>query len=258
MGEPAIMKYTRLIMGMPITIEVVDAPEGDAIIEDVFAYFQRIDERFSTYKPDSEISRINRGELKEKEWSDDMHIVFMLAEETKQRSHGFFDIRHPKATSDGKTYYDPSGIVKGWAIWNAAQLITERGFLNFFVDAGGDVQTSGKNFAGDRWSVGIRHPFQQDATVKTVFLSGEGIATSGTYIRGAHIYNPKTGNAANEIASITVIGPNVYEADRFATAAFVMGGDGIRFIETLPDLEGYAIDANGVATITRGFEKYLH
>jgi len=56
---------------------------------------------------------------------------------------------------------------------------------------------------------------------------------------------------------VTVIGPNVYEADRFATAAFAMGRKGIEFIEKLVDFEGYMIDAQARATFTSGFERYV-
>ena len=61
--------------------------------------------------------------------------------------------------------------------------------------------------------------------------------------------------APDEIASITVVGPDIYDADRFATAAFAMGRDGIAFIESRPGLEGYAIDRDGVATMTSGFNR---
>jgi len=282
------MKATRLIMGMPVTVEIAGmATNGTAPSEQdlaaVFDYFTYIDEKFSTYKPESEMMRINRGELAERDWSDDMHIIFALAEDTKQRTDGFFDIRLPSrrysAVEDlrpGRPFCDPSGIVKGWAIFQAAKILEARGIKNFYVDAGGDIQTSGQNIgganvAGKSWSIGIKNPFVkisgQDEIVKTVYspVGGIGVATSGTYIRGEHIYNPKTGAAANEILSLTIIGPNIYEADRFATAAFAMGAAGIHFIEQLSNrsadspnlqLEGYMIDKNGIATMTTGFEKY--
>lgn len=130
-------------------------------------------------------------------------------------------------------------------------------FKDFFVEAGGDIQVFGKKESG--WKVGIRNPFKPSEIVKSVNLkNNEGIATSGTYERGNHIYNPKNRKQElTEIMSITVIGENVYEADRFATAAFAMGKDGINFIEKLPRFECYMIDSAGIATMTSGFEKYL-
>lgn len=237
-------------MGMPIEVEIVGGG-AEAALEAAFGYLCGVDERFSTYKEESEISRINRGEVTLAAASPLMQEVFAIAEKTKQETNGYFDIRRP---SGG---VDPSGIVKGWAIRNAAQLIRDAGHEHYFVNAGGDIAMSGKNAEGGEWSVGIRNPFNTDEIVKVVYPHGRGIATSGSYLRGAHIYNPLSPERAlDEIVSITVIGPDVLEADRFATAAFAMGKEGIHFIESLPGFEGYAIDAHGVATLTSGFTAY--
>jgi FAD:protein FMN transferase len=244
------MKETRLLMGMPVAVEIVDATAAQNEIGTIFDYFKYIDEKFSTYKDTSEIMAINRGKLEVKNSSEDMKTIFALAEDTKRKTDGYFDIQKP----DGS--FDPSGIVKGWAIWQAAKILERDGFKNFYVDAGGDIEMRGKNGAGKKWSIGIRNPFNQNEIVKTLHVTGVGVATSGTYIRGEHIYNPRTGTAANEMVSLTVIGPNIYEADRFATAAFAMGAEGIRFIENLDGFEGYAIDRDGIATMTSGFERY--
>lgn len=244
------MKQTRLIMGMPITVEVVDGNVTDTALQAVFDYFTEIDNRYSTYKPASEISRVNEG-LPRAAWSAEMKHVLDLCAETKRKTHGYFDI-----SSAGKL--DPSGLVKGWAINNAADLLCERGSHNFYIEAGGDVQTAGQNAAGEPWRIGIRNPFRTSEIIKVVALSGSAIATSGTYIRGEHIYNPRDNyNPATEISSLSVIGPNIYDADRFATAAFAMGEAGIRFIESQPQLEGYMIDTKGVATMTSNFERYV-
>jgi thiamine biosynthesis lipoprotein len=244
------MKETRLIMGMPIEIEIVDKNAKDTL-EAAFAYLVGVDNRFSTYKEESEISRINRGELSNAAASEEMKEVFALGEKTKKETHGYFDIRRP----DG--FIDPSGIVKGWAILNTAALIRDVGYENYFVNAGGDIASSGKNTEGKEWSFGIRSPFQSDEIVKVVYPKGYGIATSGSYIRGDHIYNPHAPEEKlHNIVSITVIGPDVLEADRFATTAFAMGKAGIAFIENLPGFEGYAIDAKGIATQTSGFAAY--
>lgn len=246
------MKETRTLMGMHITVEVIDKEITKEVIDSVFKYFEYVDETFSVYKETSEISKINRGEITHDEWSKDMKEVFTLAEQTKRQTVGFFDIKRP----DG--IYDPSGIVKGWAIQNAADILKKKGFKNYYVDAGGDVQTSGKNAEGKHWVIGIKSPFKENENVKIVHLSGEGIATSGTYIRGQHIYNPHEKGALEDVLSLTVIGPNIYDADRFATAAFAMGRDGILFIENIQGFEGYMIDTDGIGTETNGFAYYTH
>jgi thiamine biosynthesis lipoprotein len=242
------MRLTRLIMGMPITIEIVGAT-GPGLHERAFAYLEAVDRRFSTYRPDSEIFAINAGSIAGDDVSDEMREVFALGELTRAETAGYFDIRRP----DGSL--DPSGVVKGWAIRNTARLLEAAGARNFFVDAGGDVQAVGRNAEGGAWRAGIRNPFNQNEHVKTVYPRGRGIATSGTYARGQHIYDPHhPGQTLSDIVSLTVIGKDVLEADLFATAAFAMGPDGIRFIEERPGLEGYQIDAHGIATMSSGFE----
>ena len=238
-------------MGMPVILEVVDSGVTVDTFESVFDYFGYVDRKFSTYKPDSEISLINRQELSLEQASDDMKAIFRLAEQTRQESDGYFEI-----TRNG--LYDPSGIVKGWAILNAAEILRQASFEDFYVDAGGDIQISGKNQRGQDWRVGIQNPFNQNEIVKVLSIQNCGIATSGTYVRGQHIYNPyKRDGRISGIVSLTVVGPNVYEADRFATAAFAMGIAGINFIEGLEGFEGYMIDQDGMATYTSGFERYV-
>jgi len=244
------MKQTRLIMGMSITLEVLDASVTQDDLDVVFAYFVSVDEVFSTYKDTSEISRLNRGELLPTQYSEDMETILALSAQTQEETDGYFDILH-------NGIYDPSGIVKGWAIQNAAQLLQAKRLRNFYIDAGGDIQVSGhKN--GNPWRVGIRNPFNRNEYVKVLEVTDQGVATSGTAIRGQHIYDPyHRDTQLLAIASITIIGPNVYDADRFATAAFAMGKKGIHFIEKLAGFEGYMIDIHGIATYTSGFERYV-
>ena len=244
------MKQTKLIMGMPITVEIVDKKAESKTFKKVFDYFRQVDARFSTYKKDSEISQINRG-LPKKDWSAEMKKVLKLCEDTRKQTAGYFDI-----SRNGQL--DSSGLVKGWAINNAAKLLTNEGVRDFYVEAGGDVQVSGTNQQKQPWVVGIRNPFNRAQIIKTVTLTTQGLATSGTYVRGQHIYNPHKPKAPiKDVASLSVIGPNIYEADRFATAAFAMGKKGIDFIESLNGFEAYMVDSNQMATLTSGFERYV-
>ncbi|WP_192248586.1 FAD:protein FMN transferase [Mesorhizobium silamurunense] len=240
------MRETRILMGMPVMVDIGGAPS--TLVRSVFDYFEQIDRRFSTYRADSEISAINRGDVPVKDWSGEMMEVLALAERTRNETGGYFDIHK----ADGSL--DPSGIVKGWAIRNAADIVRKAGVSDFFIEAGGDIQSCGRNASGGDWSVGIRNPFNADEIVKVIYPRGRGVATSGTYARGQHIYNPYgSGDPITDIVSLTVVGSDVLEADRFATAAFAMGRDGILFIEQAPGLEGYVVDVKGRATPTSGF-----
>jgi len=248
------MKETRTdIMGMPITVEIAEPFATENDLRSVFDYLGAVDARFSPFKTDSEVSRINRGELKGTDYSPEMKTVLKLAEETKEDTNGYFDILRP----DGKM--NPSGLVKGWAIFEAAENLRVAGFQNFYINAGGDIEARGMNYSGQPWRLGIENPFKVEETVRVVHLTDRGIATSGTARRGDHIYDPHDPKQKlSEIVSISVVGPNVYEADRFATAVFAMGRAGIEFLEQEPGLEGYMIDKDGMATMTSGFNEYTH
>jgi len=237
------------IMGMPVHLNIVDAHASWTDAEVVFAYLRTVDCTFSTYKSDSETERINRHELLEKESSEEMQTIIALCETTRIETGGFFDARY-----QGR--FDPSGFVKGYALQRAAQILHMRGFKDFFVEAGGDIQTSGHNSRGEKWRVGIRDPFKPSELVMVVHLSGEGIATSGTYERGEHIYDPVHRRPANEVASMSIIATGVYDADRFATAAFAMGRQGLPFIGALPVLHGFMVTCDGRAYCTPGFQRY--
>jgi thiamine biosynthesis lipoprotein len=243
------MKKTEIIMGMPITIAIKD--EGASkYLRELFDYFREIDNRYSTYKEDSEISKINRG-LPKSEWSKEMKTVLSLCEQTRKDTLGYFNIM-----LGGKR--DPSGLVKGWSIEKAASKLRRKKVKNFYIEAGGDIQVSGQSHGGKPWIVGIRNPFNINEIIKTITVNSEGIATSGTYIRGQHIYNPfMPEDKIKEVKSITVIGPSIYDADRFATAAFAMGVEGIAFIESQPELEAYMVTTDKMATYTSGFERYV-
>jgi len=233
-------------MGMPIAVEIsksTNDKSANADIEKVFDYFRYVDEKYSPFKETSEVAKFNRGE----KVSHEMTKILELAQDLKNQTNGYFDIVRP----DGKI--DPSGIVKGWAIKNAANILKDLGYKKFYVDAGGDAEIVGKN-----WKWGIRNPFNKSEIVKVLKLSNCGIATSGTYERGQHIYNPVGKKSEiTDVVSLTVIGPDVYEVDKFSTPAFAMGRAGIEFIERQKDLEGYMIDKRAIATMTIGFDKYV-
>lgn len=220
-----------------------------AAAEIVFAYLREIDQKYSPYKPESEVSRISSGEIPVDDASEEMKEILRLSEDTRRLTHGYFDVWFR-----GK--FDPSGLVKGWALYRAAQKLDAAGFRNYCIDGAGDLEVRGTNGA-EPWKVGIRNPFDPTTIVKVLSVEDRGIATSGTYIRGRHIYDPVSGSEADAIASMTVVAPNVYEADRLATAAFAMGCDGIGFIASLPGCDGYMVDRNGMATFTPGFARYI-
>ncbi|HSX41869.1 MAG TPA: FAD:protein FMN transferase [Candidatus Saccharimonadales bacterium] len=238
-------------MGMTGIIQVAEQSVRQSDVAAIFRLWQTIDQRFSPFKKTSELSQLNRGELKPEQLSEALKTVLALCEQTQTETDGFFNITRP----DGQI--DPSGLVKGWAIWQGAKLLQTKGYRNFTVEIAGDIQVSGVAQPGRTWRYGIRNPFNPSEIIKTLALTNAGVATSGNYVQGAHIYDPVSGQNLENVASLTVIGPNVYEADRMATAAFAMGEGGLAFIEKLPGFEAYAVLASGRARLTSGFDRLV-
>lgn len=243
-----MIRHTRIIMGMPVTLMTPDEHVTEASLESIFSFFEYVDKKYSPFIATSDVSRINRRELTDGDYDDELREILTLTEKTKAETDGYFDVWH-----DGT--FDPSGIVKGWAIQKASLLMKQL-TPNFYVEAGGDIQTDGTNDKGHPWRIGIRNPFNRSETVAAVTLDNEAIATSGTAIRGQHIYNPHSKKPIEGIVSLSVIAPTILDADRMATAAFAMGKNGIGFIEKLKGYEGYMIDHNKMTTQTSGWQRY--
>jgi thiamine biosynthesis lipoprotein len=246
------------IMGTAISIDLQDAGISPAAIEEAFEYLRDIDRRFSTYKPDSEISRLSRGEIGESECSEDVRQVLTLCDQIRQITEGYFDIR--AHLWDGGL--DPSGLVKGWSLENAGRMLEAAGARNFCINGGGDIVVRGEPSPDAAWRVGIRHPLEADKLAAVLAVRGGAVATSGAYERGDHVLDPFTGRPPKGVLSITVVGPSLTYADAYATAAFAMGPTGLAWIGNLEGYYGCSITAdpdgsNGRIAWTPGFESLL-
>lgn len=244
------MKRHATTMGMNAILEVCDPTAHREDIDAVLEYFNAIDARFSTYIPMSEVEKMNAKKVSKDNYSNLMQEILALCEKTKKETDGYFDCYY-------NAKFDPSGLIKGYAIWKGAQMLKEKKYQNIFCEIAGDIQVYGKNKKGTYWSIGITNPFAIDQIIEVVNVTDCGIATSGNYQRGYHIYNPHTHSYADEIASVSVIGPNVFDADRFATAAFAMGMKGLSFIESSPGFEAYVVTKDKRSYMTSGFTQYV-
>jgi thiamine biosynthesis lipoprotein len=233
------------IMGTAIGIDLRDAAVPESAVEEAFASLRRADARFSTYKPESEVSRLGRGELSLDECSLELRRVLALAEQLRDESGGHFDVRGHRA--DGGL--DPSGVVKGWAVEEAAWILDAAGARNYAINAGGDVLVRGEPEPGLAWRIGIRHPLQADAVARVLELRDGAVATSGAYERGEHITNPLTAAPPQDWLSITVVGPSLTLADAYATAAFAMGAGGLAWVAAHPGYRAYGITPDEVRWI---------
>jgi len=230
-------------MGMSITIEA-EAPQE--LFEKAFAEFKRIDQVYSTYKPQSVISHIRSGKLLAQDAPQEVQQVLEECAKWRTQTHGYFDAYYSGVL-------DPSSYVKGWAIAQVRDILVQANLKRFLIDAGGDMSVAGV------WRVGIQHPDKQNAIVAALQLSDGAIATSGLYRRGEHIINPKTASPANILKSVTVVGPNIITADILATTFFAMGEEYQAYAqELLPDTyEIYVIDSQNQANYTAGLKTLL-
>ena len=177
------------IMGMPIIVDVRDDGLSLAELDPVFAWFSEVDRTFSTFKPDSQISLLNRDELAIHAAHADVREVLQRCEALRVETNGAFDVRA------GSQHIDPSGYVKGWSVDRAGAILRWLGAANFSINAGGDVLSAGAALPEPRWRVGIQHPLRRDRLAKVVEGSDLAVATSGAYERGGHVLDARTGLA---------------------------------------------------------------
>jgi FAD:protein FMN transferase len=229
----------RHIMGMPIEIDVRD--EG-VDVEPAFAWLRRADALFSTYRADSEISRLDRGELLLSECAPEVDEVLTRCVALRRETDGYFDVR-----AGGRL--DPSGLVKGWAVARAAERLA--GVRRLFINAGGDIAT-----CGGPWRIGIRHPVRRSRLAAVLEVSDLAVATSGEYERGRHVLDPHTGRPPEGLLSVTIAGPDLGTADAYATAAFAMGAAGPEWTTTLDGYEALCITADHRVLSTPGMDRH--
>lgn len=241
-------------MGTVFSIDIRDSDIREngnwrAAIDDVVAWLHRVDAVFSTYRPDSDISRMRRGELSRAGADPLVAEVLDRCERIRVETAGYFS-----AYRDGRV--DPTGLVKGWAIEQASCRLRSWGSANHAVNGGGDMQLAGEAAPGQPWRVGISDPLRRTRVLTVVAGRDIAVASSGTAERGAHILDPHTGRPAVALAGVTVVGTSLTLVDAYATAAFARGVGARDWVEELPGHEALVVDANGRLSSTTGFGKY--
>jgi FAD:protein FMN transferase len=241
------MPEVRDIMGMPVAIEV--RGPGAVDVERAFAWLREVDALFSTYREDSEISRLGRGEIALADCRPEVDEVLSACAALERATEGYFSVR-----AAGRL--DPSGYVKGWAVAGAATRLAEAGAMHFCINAGGDVVARGRPAPDRPWRVGIRHPEQPARLAAVLAVEDLAVATSGSYERGAHVLDPHTGRAPEGLMSVTVVGPDLAVADAYATAAFAMGAGGPAWTASLDGYDAMCVTSDSRVLSTPGFERH--
>lgn len=232
-------RYVQHVMGMPVSLAASAACDDawTAVLEQL----RWVDQVFSTYRPQSFVSRLGRGEIAVADCPPEMAEVLHLGELARVASDGAFDVWR-----DG---LDPSGVVKGWAVERAAGLLREVPGLDFCLSAGGDMVC---HSSGEPWRIGIEHPYDPARLIATVPVRRGAVATSGTTHRGEHLRTLDGG-----VASVTVIADSLTWADIDATAAYALGQRSADWLRSRPGRVGLVVWADGTPEIVRGRPRSL-
>jgi FAD:protein FMN transferase len=242
--------WVEQIMGLPVSVlargEGAGSARADAAVRDVFAELVEADRVFSPYKTDSAVSRLGRGEVG---WDDVDTVVREVADRcvrARDLTGGLFDADLPGGG------WDPSGLVKGWAVELAGERLRDVADLDWCLNAGGDVLLVCPSDLP--FTVGIQDPRDPGQVITSIARAGGAVATSGTAARGAHLYDPRTGGPVQtRWLSVSVSGPSLEYADVLATAAFVAGEEWSDVLAALPGYEGLGILADGNLFATAGW-----
>ncbi len=238
------LRHVEDVMGMPWMFDICDPSVTRETLRSVLAWLHWVDATFSTYRADSQVSRLNRGDLTRQQLHADVVEVLDRCEQLRRETGGYFDITAPyrlgaapAAGDGGRGSVEPSGLVKGWAVARTAQRLRDGGAANFSVNAGGDALLSGHPDGDDRWRVGLQHPRSAGEIALVLGLRDCALATSGSYVRGDHIVDPHGANRPTGLLSVTIVGSDIATADAYATAAFAMGA--LRAAQFCAALDGY-------------------
>jgi thiamine biosynthesis lipoprotein len=255
MATPAgvARRFVEHVMGMPISLALrgrhADDALGQAAWEAAMASLHDADRVFSTYRADSEIGRLDRGEISLEACSPEVHEVLALGERAREESGGAFDVLRPGP--DGSLVLDPSGVVKGWATERAAEHLRALDDTDFCLSAGGDLVC--RTLAPDEapWRIGVEDPLDPSRLVAVVPVHTGAVATSGTAHRGSHLVDARTGRSPAGIASVTVVASSLTWADIDATAAYALGPGAAAWLESRPGRTGLVVWTDGRTTTIR-------
>jgi thiamine biosynthesis lipoprotein len=225
----AISRRVEHVMGMPISLALrgrhAHDERGEAAWQAALEVLHEADRVFSPYRNDSVVSRLARHELTTEECPEEVREVLALGERAREQSGGAFDVRRP--SPGGGTVLDPSGVVKGWAVDRAARVFDVLPDTDVCLSAGGDLVCRTVMAGSPAGGSG--------SNTRTIRPGSSPLSRSGTERwprRGWPTAEPTSstpapGGQPAELASVTVVGPDLVWADIDATAAFALGADAL-------------------------------
>lgn len=220
-----------------------DDAGGRAAWAAVMADLRDADAVFSTWRDDSWIARLDRGEVVVDDCPPEVAEVLALGEQARRESAGAFDVRRPGV--DGRLRLDPSGVVKGWATQRASRYLAELEDTDSCLSVGGDMVCRVVDPERPAWQVGVEDPRAWDRVLAVVPVRNAGVATSGLARRGAHLTDARTASVPSGIASVTVVHADLTWADIDATAAFAQGAGALGWLRSRPGRTGLIVRDDG-------------
>ena len=237
-----MIRHAEHVMGTVVSFDLrpgdLDERAARAALASSCRALHEADAELSTWKSESALSRLRRGELELADAPTCVADVLRRSELARELSRGWFD---PWRMPGG---VDPTGLAKGWIAERALRRLSNAGMPAAMVNAGGDVVAFGEPEPGRRWRIGIRDPRRADLLVAMVELD-RAVATSAAYERGHHVLDPESGLPARKLLSATVTGPELDLADALATGLFAAGADGLDWIDPIPDYEALVVLDDG-------------
>ena len=215
------------------TVVSIECENSDISYLPQIAFLHQVDEIFSTYITNSEVSQLRKNEIQIENCHPMLNQVWHLCLRARDLTDGAFD---PWAVAGG---FDPSGYVKGWAADQICNQLQAAGAKHIQVNAGGDISLRGGSPNQTAWKIGVAHPEKRGQISKIFQINDGAIATSGTAERGNHIIDPYTKTIALGARSATVVGSDAGLADALATALIVSGRDGAKWFSK-NELEKYS------------------
>jgi len=251
LGQTHVVHHLENVMGTVVTIDVYT--DAGVSVADVTPQLDRArgvlhnaDDVFSTWKENSPITKLRRGDITIADTPPEVAEVLDLCATARDLSGGWFD---PWAMPGG---FDPTGCVKGWAAQRALAALVAPGISAAIVNAAGDIATFGGREGANSFRFGIVDPRSPGNLACIVDMTGA-LATSGTYERGEHLINPHSRGASVRVASASVSGPALGLADALATALAVAGEAGLALVEAIGGYEALTISFDGTKHWTEHF-----
>jgi FAD:protein FMN transferase len=233
------VRHVETVMGASFVFDVRDPRFHAASLDGAVAWLHWVDRTFNPERPDSAVSQLAAGTLEFGDVPDEVTEVFDLCVAMEKATDGYFSPLYGQGL-------DPSGLVKGWAVERASEMLVQAGSRAHCINGGGDIRVVGEAAPGRPWAIGVADPNRTGAVLTAVTGTDMAVATSGTAGRGRHINDPHTQSATSSTtASVTVVGPDLIRADAYATAAFAMGERAYDWLASLTDYSAVVVAADG-------------